>query len=221
MLNQEPSRNRFFYFACVRDTVDAGLIRRWATDDDRAYAGRRPRSGSSLLALSALRALLFRATRQTGWIVVRSPNGKPSVMTESGENGPSVSLSHTAGLIAVAVASHGPIGIDVERHRDRDFTALAEQAFGPLEQQAVASGGRDTFYRIWTLREAVAKATGEGLALVLNRIDLTVGPINARLPGNLLGLLPEAGYSLGLASSASRWHTVPIRVHLECDTDMA
>jgi 4'-phosphopantetheinyl transferase len=215
MLNPEPSQDQFFYFACVRDTVDTELIRRWATDDDRAYAGRRPRSNPSLLALAALRALLFAVTRQSGWIVVRSSAGKPSVTTVDGQSGPSVSLSHTPGLIAVAVASGGLIGIDVERHCRRDFVALADHGFGPSEQQEVAVGGLDAFYRIWTLREATAKATGEGLALVLNRIDLADGIADDRPRWHLLHLLPELGYSLGLAWPADNCHAGPLQINLE------
>jgi phosphopantetheinyl transferase len=35
----------------------------------------------------------------------------------------------------------------------------------------VASHGVSAFYRIWTLREAISKATGDGMALVADRID--------------------------------------------------
>ena len=218
MLNQEPTRDRDFHIACVSDTMAAGLVGRWATEADRTYAAGRPRSGASLLALAALRALLFAVTRRTDWIVVRSPFGKPSVTPTGGQTGPSVSLSHTAGLIAVAVAQGGEIGIDVERHRPRDFAALADQAFGPVEQQEVAAAGQEAFYRIWTVREAMAKATGDGLALVLNRYDLADGVAsdrpNEREGWTLLHLLPEPGFSLGLAWSGGRSGVVPYRVDL-------
>ena len=51
--------------------------------------------------------------------------------------------------------------------------ALAALAFGPAEQTEAAAA--EGFYRIWTLREAMAKATGEGLMLAANRCDLIGG----------------------------------------------
>jgi 4'-phosphopantetheinyl transferase len=215
MLNEEPTRAGDFDLACVSETVAAGLVARWATDADRAYAAGRVRSG---MALAALRALLFRATGRRDWVVVRAESGKPSVRMADGRDGPSVSVSHTAGLIAVAVARDVAVGMDVECHRSRDFSALADEAFGAAERREVAIGGAAAFYRIWTLREAVAKATGDGLALVLNRADLADGVASGRADvrgrWTLLHVLPEPGYSLGVAWLGGRPGLVPRRVEL-------
>ena len=146
----------------------ARLIGRWASDRDRAES----RTNLSLLGRAALRALLARETGGVDWQVLRAPSGKPYILTPSGMPGPSVSVSHTGTTVAVAVAQTGALGIDIEQHRSRDFGALAAQAFGPAQQAAVAASGADAFYRIWTLREAMAKATGEGLALAANGRDL-------------------------------------------------
>ena len=35
----------------------------------------------------------------------------------------------------------------------------------------MAKHGVSAFYRIWTLREAISKATGNGMALVMDRVD--------------------------------------------------
>jgi hypothetical protein len=64
------------------------------------------------------------------------------------------------------------IGIDIEVYNSRrDFTRIAAAAFGPEEQMAVAREGASAFYRIWTLREAMAKASGAGIAEVADRTD--------------------------------------------------
>ena len=85
---------------------------------------------------------------------------------------PSVSLSHSGGWLVGAISTEGAIGVDIEQHRpDRDFIALASAAFGPQECRLVESGGGPEFYRIWTLREAMAKARGVGLALVVDGRD--------------------------------------------------
>ena len=207
MLNHQFTQDQDFHIACVRDTADGGLVDRWATDADRAYAAER-RSGSTLLALAALRSLLFSVTRQSGWIVHRTAQGKPSVTAPDGSDGPAVSLSHSSGLIAVAAIRAGCVGIDVEWHRSRDFAALEDQAFGPAERREVAAGGAEAFYRIWTLREAMAKATGDGLAMVLNRLDLANGVLDdhvriidrAGKGWRLAHVRAAPGYSLGIAS---------------------
>jgi phosphopantetheinyl transferase len=201
MLNHEPTGDQDCHFACVRETVGRGFAETWLTPQDRAYASGRRRPNATLSALAALRALLFSVTGRTGWIVLRAPGGKPSLQSEDGQGGPSVSLSHTPGLIAVAVARRGAIGVDVEQHLDRDFAALADHAFGPRERQEVAAGGLPAFYRIWTLREAIAKATGDGLAMVLNRTDLA-DPDSIAMPKSQCALfhaIPAPGYSLGMA----------------------
>ena len=224
MLNQEPTEAGDCVLAWLSDAKAAGLVARWVTDADRVYAA--GRSGGSLTALAALRALLSHVTGRSDWIVVRAGSGKPSVRTADGRDGPAVSLSHTAGLVAVAVARDGVVGIDVERHRPRDFAALADQAFGAAERREVAAQevshgaprGATAFYRIWTLREAMAKATGDGLALVMNRTDLADGVVSGRVhvrgQWGLLHRMAEPGYSLGLAWLGGRPGLVPRRVDL-------
>ena len=150
------------------------LIASWASPLDHAATQGR-RTDRSLAARAALRALLARTTGRQDWILNRTANGKPFLQTADGAPGPAVSLSHSGTTIAVAIAPSGEVGIDVERHQPRDFGALAAQAFGPAERADVARLGEDAFYRIWTLREAMAKATGEGLALAANRQDLVSG----------------------------------------------
>ena len=162
--------------AIVSDDIAApALIARWASTQDHAEIRPGRNAAPSLLARAALRALLARHTGRSDWQIVRNALGKPFAIAPTGAPGPAISLSHTAAMAAVALADIGALGIDIERHRPRDFAALAAQAFGPAEQAAVAASGAEAFYRIWTLREAVAKATGEGLALAANGRDLVQG----------------------------------------------
>jgi len=74
------------------------------------------------------------------------------------------------------VSFAGEVGIDIERMRcDRDLYGIAARAFGPLECAEVAAEGCPRFYAIWTLREAVAKALGLGLAAVADGRDRVAG----------------------------------------------
>jgi phosphopantetheinyl transferase len=70
------------------------------------------------------------------------------------------------------VSSAIAVGIDIEVYNSRrDFARIAAATFGPEEQMAVAGEGASAFYRIWTLREAMAKASGAGIAEVADRTD--------------------------------------------------
>src|SRR5260221_3912737 len=74
-------------------------------------------------------------------------------------------------VVVGAITDLGAIGIDVEFCADRQFENIATAAVSPAEQRVVARYGRDAFYRIWTLREALAKASRSGVMLLTDRKD--------------------------------------------------
>ena len=187
------------------DPEAVGLTERWATDVDLDYAAKKGGKGSaSLLARALLRALLHRLTGSGDWTIAADNNsGKPYLRDEHGVLGPAISLSHGGGMVAAAVGSPGlRIGVDLEPHKARDVMALAAKAFGPAEQQQVAEGSTAAFYKLWTLREAMGKATGQGLSLAADGAD-HVGNSQGdgvwRVPGWLFGYWPDPGYSLAAA----------------------
>jgi len=103
---------------------------------------------------------------------VVEPKGRPIIRDRHRRCPISISLSHSGGWLAGAISTGTAIGIDIEYHRpDRDFAALASAAFGPQERWHVEGGGATEFYRIWTLREAMAKARGVGFGLVSDGLD--------------------------------------------------
>ena len=65
----------------------------------------------------------------------------------------------------------GRIGIDVEHFAVRPFDEIAGKIFGSEEQDAVRFGGARAFYRIWTSREAFAKARDRGIAGAIEQTD--------------------------------------------------
>jgi 4'-phosphopantetheinyl transferase len=80
-------------------------------------------------------------------------------------------LSHTDGLVALAVAS-SEVGVDVEwRQRPGRTVELADRYFSGPEIAALrdleAGLQRDRFFDLWTLKEAYIKARGLGLAIPL------------------------------------------------------
>lgn len=85
------------------------------------------------------------------------------------------SLSHSKGHAALAVRTQdGPVGIDLERIRARNFVALLPQFAREAEirwwqTQAQPAEG---FYRLWTLKEALLKASGLDFPGDLRRVGL-------------------------------------------------
>jgi phosphopantetheinyl transferase len=101
--------------------------------------------------------------------LANEPSGRPVVL---GHPEIFISLSHSRTSLACAATFAGPVGIDLEIvRRGRNLGDIAALAFGPAEQVRAARDGPDGFYRIWTLREAIAKAEGIGLAHAADRQD--------------------------------------------------
>jgi phosphopantetheinyl transferase len=98
-------------------------------------------------------------------------DGKPRLYRNQEPSSIAVTLSHSRMVVAGAITDLGAIGIDVEFCADRQFENIAAAAFGRAEQRVVTREGRDAFYRIWTLREALAKASRSGTALITDRND--------------------------------------------------
>jgi 4'-phosphopantetheinyl transferase len=185
--------------------ADDALLR-WSLPAD-TFSGARRRS---LLARAMLRRMLVHATGipPSGWIFEAEPSGRPIVRSGSCDRIPSISLSHSGGWVAAAVSDAGAVGIDIEVHRPRrNFSGIAAAAFGPDEQWLVAVDGAPGFYRIWTLKEAMAKASGEGVAAVADRTDRVAsgpkeGVWRANVGANpwwLAHATPVPGLSLALA----------------------
>lgn len=104
--------------------------------------------------------------------ILRDPDGRPVLELRAGERPPAISIAHSGGFVAVAHGFVPALGLDIERGaRERDIRGITELAFGPAERRQVAQGEREAFYRIWTGREALAKATGRALAQVTDRRD--------------------------------------------------
>ncbi|MDR3439076.1 4'-phosphopantetheinyl transferase superfamily protein [Telmatospirillum sp.] len=194
-------------FLPVEDLAVTRLVDRWATAEDRELAMSRAEGlsrSSALAARAVLRALLAEISGVADWRLSADARGKPLAQSAADGQAASVSLSHGGGLVAVAASLEGgDLGIDVEPHRFRNISALAEFSFGPDEQAAVAAGGIAAFYRIWSLREAQAKAVGDGLAMVADGRDRVAGgPFEGCwIEGSwgLAHIVPEPGFSLALA----------------------
>lgn len=90
-------------------------------------------------------------------------------------------LSHSSNVVLYAFAQNREIGIDVERIRSiPEIEKLAERFFATGENAALLALPTEqrsrAFFNCWTRKEAYIKALGDGLALPLDRFEVTLAP---------------------------------------------
>lgn len=103
---------------------------------------------------------------------VQNEHGKPMLAATAAPK-LHFNLSHTRGLVVLAVCRNAELGVDVENvTRKAEILDLARRYFSPLEIQRLESvdglAQRDQFFALWTLKEAWVKAKGLGLRLPLH-----------------------------------------------------
>ncbi len=106
------------------------------------------------------------------WRFSFNEHGRPAICYPEKLSDLRFNVSHTRGLIAVAVTRDIDVGIDVEViNRLRDPVAIADRFFAADEVAALRAlppeAQRERFFAYWTLKEAYIKARGLGLAIPL------------------------------------------------------
>ena len=148
------------------------------TDEDRARAERFRRASDRVRFVAArflLRVALRRRFGASDATLISPPGGKPLARGTGLPANLDVNLSHAGDLVACVLGIGVSVGIDVEPiNRVIDAAEIARAQFAQEEQ----ASGLDalTFLRMWTLKEAVAKASGLGLALDLSAFACATDP---------------------------------------------
>lgn len=110
-----------------------------------------------------LSALVDPQRAPSRWRFASRAGGKPDCTDCRVE----ISLSHTRGLAACAVSSTAAVGVDVERIVARPIRDVFGFAFAAAEARWLDGHDRAqagvAFTRLWTLKEACVKASGDGL----------------------------------------------------------
>jgi 4'-phosphopantetheinyl transferase len=140
-------------------------------------------------------------------------HGKPRLIG----GGPEFSLTHSGGIVGVAVAEV-PVGLDVEDIADhRADPALEEETLAPAERAVLDSvdvaDRPAAFLQLWTRKEAVLKATGTGLTVPLCEVVVVpAGDPGTPLPGSpsmrVWNLAPGTGFIAALAAESTGELTV-------------
>lgn len=117
-----------------------------------------------------------------------SGHGKPHVTTP---HGLFASLSRSGSTVVVAVTDAAPLGIDIEAIAAVGRASVAEALLHPSERFAIEelspASQAEHLTRLWTVKEAVLKATGWGLHIdpELLAVDLEDGATLVEWPESL------------------------------------
>ena len=120
----------------------------------------------------------------------RGVRGRPEIA--GGTDAPDFNVSHTREGAVFAIGDGLPrnfrVGVDIERYDRRlDADGLARK-FLTLREQASLSGAdaderRQRFLRYWTCKEAMSKATGDGLIAPFAQLDVETSAALSLLDG--------------------------------------
>lgn len=95
-------------------------------------------------------------------------HGKPCLQSSPGQPDIKFNLSHSGPSAIVAVSGGVETGVDIEEtERDVDLIQVARRYFAPEESMFLESLPHserlEAFYGLWTNKEAIVKALGEGV----------------------------------------------------------
>ncbi|MFD0387239.1 4'-phosphopantetheinyl transferase superfamily protein [Tistrella bauzanensis] len=196
----------------------------WLDDEERARAARFHFARHRRIYIAAhalLRAWLGRRLGLAPTVLrfTAGARGKPDLapsqmpLTPDGRPALRFNLSHTAGMVAIAVTADPEtavidLGVDVEAaDRLGDYDAriargfFAEDEAAALEALPDAADRARRFLTLWTLKESVIKATGAGLSQALSGFSIR---FPAGWPGP--GLLPDIEARDPPLAQGLAWH---------------
>lgn len=157
---------------------------RFVRDRDRFISGRAAMRGALGRYLDVEPASLA--------FVEGEPGAKPAL---AGADRVVFSFSRSGDRALLAVAAAGQLGADLEMLEERDIDGVAREQFSSREQAELDALPQplrlEAFYRGWTAKEALVKATGEGLTDALREITVRLDPrLAARLEAGPAPYLP-------------------------------
>jgi 4'-phosphopantetheinyl transferase len=153
----------------VNELIAAHAAARDRADSQRFHVPRRQLQ--TLAGRALLRREIANLPADFGgpWQLEAGGQMQPRLVGAGGPGALAVSLAHSGRHVVAVIADAPAVGIDIEQIRPtRRWMAIAESVFSPGEQARCAGEGVSAFYRIWTLREALAKACGSGFRMVVD-----------------------------------------------------
>ena len=160
----------------------------------------------TLTSRACLRLLLGRYLDSSPASVVISATtaGKPQLVAPSTPATLEFNVSHSGDWVVLAFARGLPLGVDVECHRELEFSQLVNSFFSPHEREMwsalPAADHTRAFFSAWTRKESYLKALGLGLSKPLDSFSVAFGVEPAS----------ELVWCASDASAPQRWIIVPV-----------
>jgi len=168
-----------WYAALEAADGDFARLASWLAPAEHARAARFGREGLRrryVVGRASLRWVLGRtlALSPSEVPIVRGARGRPRL---DGDGELDFNISHTEGVALIGVTRTGRIGVDVERQeRDVNADGLARKFLTDGERATLAPldepARRARFLRYWTCKEAMSKATGDGLSAPFRHLEV-------------------------------------------------
>ena len=167
------------------DEIHVWLLSVGGTPDHRTVAAR----AHALLS----RLLIQHANLDREPELARTERGKPFAPALPHID---FNLSHARDHVLIAISREQSLGVDLERvDRRIEIEDISRRYFSTAEADALEALPETlrpaAFLRLWTCKEAVLKAVGEGIAFGLDRVSF--GLDSDGFPTGLAGMAPEVG----------------------------
>ncbi|MCB1511212.1 MAG: 4'-phosphopantetheinyl transferase superfamily protein [Hyphomicrobiaceae bacterium] len=155
-----------------------------SADERLRAAGLRhaPRRAGYILARAVLRNWLSARDRKhrqpRDWVLDTATRGKPRLPSDAPAR--DFSVSYSGELAALAISTGARIGVDLEAHREEDFSGVSRRFLHPDECAALPAASAPDhaarFLRYWTIKEAVSKSMGLGFGLPFTAMAARLDP---------------------------------------------
>lgn len=140
--------------------------------------------------------------------------GKPELASIANHAKIKFNISHSKGQALLAISDSDEIGVDIEYIKNiPEMFEIAKELYTQNENDILKNSGSktsETFFKIWTRKEAIIKAVGHGLSAPLVMIDVSNEGIikvdesfkeqsKEFIDCRIMDLLPPDGYSAAVA----------------------
>ena len=164
----------------AREDEALGFLDEWERSRRARFTGPGPQRRFTLCR-AALRSLLCSelGCRNDDLAFGVSYYEKPFAIVRGKPHPIGFNISHSGSHGLIGIASGGRVGVDVEEvDTGRKLELLTDTAFTPAEQSELDSVEETErhrlFFRLWTIKEALIKGVGMGLALGMATFEVPV-----------------------------------------------